>query len=82
MFDHKGDDRYVGTGDVQGHGTFNQARNEGSIGILMDICGKDKYISPNGSADGKVFKKKTQIGLFFDFDPKAKQTAPGKKPVK
>ncbi len=82
LFDHKGDDRYVGTGDVQGHGTFNQARNEGSIGILMDICGKDKYISPNGSADGKVFKKKTQIGLFFDFDPKAKQTAPGKKPVK
>ncbi len=69
LFDHKGNDRYVGERDVQGHGTFSPTRNEGSVGILMDLCGKDEYISPNGSADGKVFKKETQIGLFFDVKP-------------
>ncbi len=69
LLDHKGNDHYVGKKDVQGHGTYHEARGQGSVGIFMDLGGRDKYVSPNGSADGLVKKKDTQIGLFFDLPP-------------
>ena len=64
LFDHKGDDRYVGERDVQGHGSFNQARNAGSVGIFMDSTARMNISLRRARPTARFSRRDTRIGLF------------------
>jgi hypothetical protein len=68
LFDHKGNDRYVAHTKSLGQGNYKDIRKAGSVGIFLDLGGRDEYIDENDEpGNGKAIARKgRRIGIFID----------------
>jgi hypothetical protein len=67
LVDYLGDDSYQikGCQNTQGYG--NPRRDYGSIGLFMDLMGKDEYIGNGSNNDYWIIDSKWGIGMDIDF---------------
>lgn len=67
LVDYRGDDSYQikGRHNTQGYG--NPRRDYGSIGLFMDLMGKDEYIGNGADSTIWIIDSKWGIGVDFDY---------------
>ena len=68
LFDHGGNDYYAARDTSLGRGNYHKSRKAGSVGIFLDLGGKDRFIDDTDEpADGKsIARKDRRIGIFID----------------
>ncbi len=66
LVDISGNDAYCGWWREQGHGEYLVQREFGSIGVLYDKSGQDRYYSSDNSSKDKTINIKSQYGVFYD----------------
>jgi len=68
LFDHGGNDYYAARDTSLGRGNYHKSRKAGSVGVFLDLGGKDRFIDDTDEpADGKsIARKDRRIGIFID----------------
>jgi hypothetical protein len=66
LIDGAGDDMYEAVSNLNTQGYGNPRRDYGSIGLFLDLGGKDRYLGPG--ADSKVWLSRSLWGVGIDAD--------------
>jgi hypothetical protein len=77
LIDCEGDDRYFVTNFANTHGYGNPRRDFGSIGLFIDLGGKDQYVGKG--KDSSYWRTASQWGGGMDIQLKAADSVQTKK---